>query len=220
MSMRVRTKFSKTEAMRFTGHLDLFRALERTVRRAKLPLTYSQGFNPHPKISLASALPLGFTSEAEFADIFLDETLPLTEIDQTLINALPSGIQINEINLVDPKEPKLQNSLRSSIFSAILGEPFPNMEKAVLNFLSAEEVIIEKIKKGKKRLINIREFVHTIEIIEDNDNKQELRLHLSAVEGKTGRPDVILEQIGINPLSTRFHRTDLIFKKYSLIESS
>jgi radical SAM-linked protein len=209
--MRIRIKFSKKEAMRFTGHLDLFRTLERTIRRAKLPLSYSQGFNPHPKISLASALPLGLTSEAEVADIWFNKELPLKEVNQALVSALPPGIQIHEMDLVDLKEPKLQNTLQSAVFTAILLEPFDNLEISVQEFLDAEEVIIEKIKKGKKRIINIREFVHSIEIVDNNEGKQILKLHLSAREGKTGRPDVVLSQLGIDPLSTRIHRTELIF---------
>ena len=61
--------------MRFTGHLDLHRAWERTFRRAGLPLAYSQGFNPHPRLNLASALPLGFTSEGEVIDVWLEQDL-------------------------------------------------------------------------------------------------------------------------------------------------
>jgi radical SAM-linked protein len=71
-SMRIQITFSKTGAMRFTGHLDLHRAWERTFRRAALPLAYSQGYNPRPKMNLASALPLGFTSECEVIDVRLE----------------------------------------------------------------------------------------------------------------------------------------------------
>jgi radical SAM-linked protein len=212
MSMRIRINFSKTEEMRFTGHLDLYRALERTIRRAKLPLTYSQGFNPHPKISIASALPLGFSSEAEVADIWLNEVLPLKEVNQKLNSALPPGIQINEIKAAELSEPKLQNSLRSAFFNVLLKEPINELEKVIKEFLDADEVLFEKIKKGKKRVTNIREFVFSIEIIEnDDDGNQQLNLHLSAKEGKTGRPDVVLAKLGIDPLSTRIHRTELIF---------
>lgn len=212
MSMRVRMKFSKTDAMRFTGHLDLFRTLERTIRRAKLPLAYSQGFNPHPKISLASALPLGFTSEAEVADMWLKEAVPLEEINKQLVSALPPGIIIQELKEEEISKPKLQNALRSAYYTAILNDSFPNLEQSIQEFLDSDEVIIEKIKKGKKRIINIREFVFSIEILDNTpDGKQKLKLHLSTKEGKTGRPDVILDKLGIDPLSTRIHRTELIF---------
>ena len=211
--MRVRIIFSKNESMRFTGHLDLFRALERTIRRAKLPLTYSQGFNPHPKISLASALPLGFTSSGEVADFWLNNDIPLIEINKKLIDSLPPGIEIHEISNPDAQEPKVQNSLLSAKYTATLQEPFPNLQKEIDNLLNSEEVIIEKIKKGKKRLINIREFVHEIKILDnDAEGNQIVYLHLSAEEGKTGRPDVIFQGLGLDPLTVSFNRDKLFFK--------
>ena len=82
--MRVRITFAKTDAMRFTGHLDLHRAWERTFRRAGLPLAYTQGFSPHPRINLASALPLGFTSERELVDIWLEQELPASAVTAAL----------------------------------------------------------------------------------------------------------------------------------------
>jgi hypothetical protein len=74
--MRIRLIFSKTGSLRYTGHLDLHTIWERTIRRAGLPLMYTQGFHPGPKIQLASALPLGFIGRCEIVDIWLDETPP------------------------------------------------------------------------------------------------------------------------------------------------
>lgn len=78
--MRLRLTFAKTDAMRFTGNLDLHRTWERTIRRAGLPLAYSQGFHPQPRLNLASALPLGFTSQFEMVDVWLENEMPLEQI--------------------------------------------------------------------------------------------------------------------------------------------
>jgi len=99
--MRLRITFAKTDAMRFTSHLDLHKTWERTLRRANLPLAYSQGFNPHPHINLASALPLGFTGEAEVVDIWLDQTLLVPQIASDLERAAPPGIKISKIQEMD-----------------------------------------------------------------------------------------------------------------------
>ena len=88
--MRLRIGFAKNDLMRFTGHLDLHRSWERIFRRAGLPLAYTQGFSPHPRINLASALPLGFTSEAELVDVWLEAELPLDEIARTLTARYPT----------------------------------------------------------------------------------------------------------------------------------
>ena len=77
--------------MRYTSHLDVHRTWERTLRRARLPLAYSQGFNKRPKINLAVALPLGFTSDCELVEFWLDGTPTLSEVESRLREAAPSG---------------------------------------------------------------------------------------------------------------------------------
>ena len=96
--MRIRLIFSKLEPMRYTGHLDLFRTWERTIRRAGLPLAYSQGFNSRPRINLASALPLGFTSCGEVMDMWLEEDQSLDKIKAALEGALPPGLRFSKID--------------------------------------------------------------------------------------------------------------------------
>ncbi|MCX6060238.1 MAG: TIGR03936 family radical SAM-associated protein, partial [Chloroflexi bacterium] len=82
--MRARITFSKQGALRYTGHLDLHRLWERAMRRAELPLAYSLGFHPQPKISIASALPLGFSSLGEVLDVRFSEELSAHEIASRL----------------------------------------------------------------------------------------------------------------------------------------
>src|SRR4030067_2785252 len=105
--MRLRITFAKTEAMRYTGHLDLHRTWERTLRRAKLPLAYSQGFKPHPRIVLASALPLGCTSQHEIVDVWLERQESLSVIAARLSRAAPPGLRVLEVSEVAPNLPSL-----------------------------------------------------------------------------------------------------------------
>ena len=88
--IRLRLLFGKTVLMRYTSHLDTQRALERTIRRAQLPLAYSEGFTPHAKIHFASALPLGYISIGELADIWLTEEITAEECLRALIR-MPTG---------------------------------------------------------------------------------------------------------------------------------
>ena len=88
--MRLRIVFSKSDTLRYTGHLDLHRIWERTCRRAGIPLSYSQGFHPQPRISLAAALPLGFMGQAELMDLWLDQEEDKTEILKLLQAAAPA----------------------------------------------------------------------------------------------------------------------------------
>src|SRR3989304_370341 len=94
---RYRVTFSKTEAMRFTGHLDLHRTWERTFRRASLPLAYSAGFNPQPKINIGAAL----------------------QVESSLRLAAPPGIRVDEVRPIEPTEPVLQSMVRAAVFEAV-----------------------------------------------------------------------------------------------------
>lgn len=97
---RIRIKYTKGEEIKFISHRDLMRVFQRAIRRADIPITYSQGFNPHMKISWGNALKLGKTSEEEFAVLALDSFARPQEIKQKLNRQLPKGIEILEANLV------------------------------------------------------------------------------------------------------------------------
>jgi radical SAM-linked protein len=206
--MRYRRTFAKKEAMRFTGNLDLHRTLERIMRRANLPLTYSQGFNPRPKITLASALPLGYTSEYELVDFWLKEDRTIEDMRNALEKSAPPGFGLIDLIEVDLKEAKLQTTITSATFLVSLLEPVPELEDKVAALMAATEIIKEKFRKGKKRVYNLRELVESVTTLpEDEEGQQRLEMRLRAGEGKTGRPDDVLIELGIDPFTTRVHRT-------------
>src|SRR5512143_3158672 len=112
--MRIRIFFCKNEAMRYTGHLDLHKTWERIFRRSGLSLAYSQGFHPQPRLNLACALPLGFTSQAEILDAWLESSIPLDEIQKALMQSAPPGITIERIEEIDLRMPSLQTQVHAS----------------------------------------------------------------------------------------------------------
>jgi radical SAM-linked protein len=91
---RVRLTFSKERALRYIGHLDVVRMWERAFRRAKLPLAYTLGFTPHPRLTLAAPLALGVTSEAELMDVYLREPLTADEVAARIAAQLPAGCRV------------------------------------------------------------------------------------------------------------------------------
>lgn len=202
--MRIRVTFSKTDHMRYTGHLDLHRAWERTLRRARLPLAYSQGFNPRPKINLAAALPLGFTSDCELVEFWLDGDHPEAEIESRLKEAAPPGIEVQRVETVDPQTPKIPNLIESAEFQATLPEPIPDLAARVTNLLAAET--LERERRGKT--YDLRPL---IEALQARDGRH-LDLRLAARANATGRPEEVIEALGIDPLATRVHRTALLLK--------
>lgn len=210
-SMRCRMTFAKTTAMRYTGHLDLNRTLERTIRRANLPLAYSQGFNPRPKMMIASALPLGYTSEHEVVDIWFKEEMPIKDIEQAMKKAVPPGIELLKMEEVDLKAPKLQNSIQSARFEVTLLDQTENLEEKVADLLAKEEIMREKVRKKKTRTYDLRELIFEVKTLPDKDGKQRLEMILRAGEGTTGRPDDVLDELGVDALETWIHRVGITF---------
>ncbi|MFC1879041.1 TIGR03936 family radical SAM-associated protein [Chloroflexota bacterium] len=207
--MRIRIIFSKTEAMRYTGHLDLFRAWERAFRRARLPLAYSQGFNPRPRMTLASALPLGFTSQAEVLDARLEENLPIEAIHSALSPKLPPGIALSEIQEVELKAPSLQSELQAAEFLITFLEPLPQLESRLAQVLNTEQIL----RVRRKKEYDLRPLILALEILSNQpDGLQRLFARLSAQAGATGRPEEVIDALGASAETCRVHRTRLIFQ--------
>lgn len=195
--------------MRFTGHLDLHRTWERTFRRAGLPLAYSQGFNPHPRLNLASALPLGFTSQSELIDVWLEQEMTPEAVRQALEPALPPGLKVLEIQVIDPHRPALQSELEASDFTITLLETCPDLEKRCQALLQAAN--LQRVRRDKA--YDLRPLILALEALPaDEQGHPRLFLRLTAHEGATGRPEEVMAALDIPAESTRTHRTRLIFK--------
>jgi radical SAM-linked protein len=206
--IRLRICFSKTTAMRYTSHLDLHRAWERTFRRAKLPLIYSQGFNPRPKLQLACALPLGFTSDCELLDVWLDlDDLADNIVQTNLEQAVPPGLRIHAITQIDLQSPALQVKVRSVGYNVTVLEPITDLDTRINGLIEAESV--PRNRRGK--LYDLRPLIEDIYPLPlDDEEHAGLFMQLVAQEGRTGRPEEVLEVLGISPLATRVHRTQLL----------
>lgn len=209
--MRLRITFSKTHAMRYTGHLDLHKAWERAIRRACLPLAYSQGFNPHPRIQLASALPLGFTSQAELVDIWLETELPLQEIATRLNVALPPGIRLESLAVIQERLPALQTQVAAADFEVTLLEPQADLEAHLLDLLN--HASLPRERRGKT--YDLRPLILELQQLPPQNGCQRLSMRLVAREGATGRPEEVLAVLGIPAEAARLHRTRILFAPLS-----
>jgi radical SAM-linked protein len=210
--MRIRIKFEKSDEMRYTGHLDLHRAWERTFRRAKLPIAYSQGFHPQPRINLASALPLGFTSSNEMADIWLEQEIPLHEILSQLENALPPGIKLLEVKQVGEQEPALQSRVVASEYEITLMEPDDQLDRHLEELLA--EVTLPRERRGKQ--YDLRPLIEDLHRLPNDDqSRPRLFLRMTTKAGATGRPEELLSALDILPASALIHRTRILFEEPS-----
>lgn len=205
--MRIQITFSKQGPLRYTGHLDLHKLWERAARRAELPLAYSQGFHPQPKMNIAAALPLGFSSRCEVLDMRLEKDIPLDGLAEKLNNTMPEGIRVTHIEqVVDERAPALQTQVISAEYKVTAKEAgFGSDLKRRLDSVVESESII-RTRRNKE--YDLRPMIELLEITSEN----ELFMRLTAKEGATGRPEEVLDVLGIPFEETRIERSRLIFK--------
>ena len=223
--MRLRITFSKSGSLRYIGHLDLQTTWERTIRRAGLPLMYTQGFHPGPKIQIASALPLGFIGHAEIVDMWLNESddpsdRPYKELLQF---AAPPGLSIVSVEQVDENGPAVQTQVVSAEYKVTLLDwvDEAGLAKHVAEALAAESLPRER--RGKS--YDLRPLIESLSLTplhlppfsEKMGGETEggcviVFMRLAAREGATGRPEEVLDTLGIPFDMARVERTRLILK--------
>ncbi len=150
---------SKRGRAKFISHLDLYRTLERALRRSLLPISFTQGFNPHPDISFLTALELGATSDCEKAIITLREPLPPFQIKERLNRFLPQGIKIEDVSQLGNKKIIADSTLfRLTVsFSEELDKE--KIEEAIEKLKSLPSFTTQREKKGKIKEINLKNFL-------------------------------------------------------------
>jgi radical SAM-linked protein len=166
---RVRVRYAKRGPLRFTSHRDFARAIERAIHRARVPIAYSQGFTPHPKISFASAAPTGVASQAEYLELGLRERVQPDELAKALDDALSPGLDI-----LEAVEARTSESLADRITASrwrveLPGVAHAALSNAVAEFLTRQEVLVERLVKQGRRTFDVRSAVHSITPLERPD---------------------------------------------------
>src|SRR5215216_937428 len=206
--MRIRITFVKQGALRYTGHLDLHKLWERAARRAALPLAYSQGFHPQPKMNMAAALPLGFSSRCEVMDMKLEQDIPLHDLPTRLNGTLPSGLQVLSVEQVDERAPALQTQVASAEYEVTLTEPIDRSELDRRIDSVIESRALPRERRGK--MYDLRPLMEELQLMESGGSllekeqapsgqpsPQKIFMRLRAREGATGRPEEVLDVLGI-----------------------
>ena len=161
LTTRIRMKFSRTGRIRFLSHLDFMTLFHRTAVRAGVPIAFSQGFNPHPKIAFGPALSVGMESEAEFLDMETDPFIDLLQITKALNSSLPEGVRVLEARIVPKKAGSLSGSIGRYIYEVgVPADQAADVERRTREFLAHETIIVEKDDKQK----DIRPGIEAIEV--------------------------------------------------------
>jgi radical SAM-linked protein len=166
---RVRIRYAKRGPLRFTSHRDFARAFERAIHRAGVPIAYSQGFTPHPKVSYASAAPTGVASEAEYLEIGLRERVDVALLARALDAALSPGLDVLEA--VEAHVGSLSDRIDAGSWRVELpGVGVDELRRAVAAFLVADEVLVERMTKQGRRTFDARAAVIRVEVVQGPDD--------------------------------------------------
>jgi radical SAM-linked protein len=210
---RLRIRYAKRGRLRFTSHRDFSRAFERAVFRARVPMAYSSGFNPHPRISYAGAAPTGSASEAEYLEIGLADVVDPGEVQTSLEEALPDGLDVLEV--VESAGGSLADLLEASRWRLDLSAPGPEVAAAVDRFLAADSVLVQRMTKKGLREFDCRAAVVALSCV-SHDRGARLDLVLRHAVPAV-RPDDVLAGLasvagvatGEAPLLTRLQQGPL-----------
>lgn len=216
--MRIRLKFSKTDAMKFIGHLDLMRVFQKIFRQGDIPIAYSGGFSPHQTFSIAAPLPVGVTSEGEYLDLELVRPMALSPLIEKMNACSPRGLKILDAVIIDTTEPAAMASVSASKYCVDQKELLMTTE-LIRAFSNQETIIISK--KNKKGLFNDFNLKPGILNISVEDHQVLMTLATGSVFNV--KPDAIFQAyssfIGMpyNPFNYKLHRVELYHGDKELI---
>jgi radical SAM-linked protein len=200
-----RIEFAKTEAMRYTGHLDLQRAWERLLRRAGIPIAYSSGFHPHPRIQIGAALPLGAVGGNELLDIETSRTCDPEETARALNGAAPPGMRIVKVEALAEGAPGLEKIILAGDYSAepVEGAWPEDLPQRIEQLLASPSLPRER--RGKTYDLRPRILSLTLD-------GNILRMRLSLTAEATGRPDEVLAALGAEDVVTDVKREKIVIR--------
>ncbi len=203
---KYRILFAKTEAMRFTGHLDLQRAWERLLRRAQIPIAYSAGFHPHPKIQIGAALPLGVTGEDEVLDIETAEECDSEALMRQISIASPPGLSVRRVTALPENSPGLEKLVAAGDYSAVpLEGAWPeDLPQRIEQLMGS--ATLPRERRGKT--YDLRPRILSLAL-----GGNTLRMRLSLTQEATGRPDEVLAALGVERLSVDVKREGLVLRE-------
>ena len=209
IQQRLRITFGKSGTLKYTSNLDVAKIWERTLRRAHLPVLYTQGFNTRPRIQLAMPLPLGITSECEILDVALRKKIDFQEAElmPRLLAVAPTGLTIQAIAEVDVRAAAMQSLIVSAEYRIRFedGLDASILRAKIADLLGRDRIIVEKIRKRKRSVMDLRPLILALDLDESDD----LIAHLSVGDRGNMRPDQLIAQMGLDSEYHTVHRRKL-----------
>jgi radical SAM-linked protein len=189
--IRVRATFEKCGRAKYISHLDLNRCMLRTFRRSRLPIWYTEGFNPHPYYSFALALSLGFESSCEILDFNLTEDIPFDEIRDRLNAVMPEGMRI--VNVAEQKQKITAITEAEYSFSLVSGD-IVGLYESIKKMLELPEILIEKKTKKGLKMVDIKPDMK-IKSCEKTESSVNIAMRLPAGTQTNLNPTLFIESL-------------------------
>jgi radical SAM-linked protein len=216
---RLRITFAKGPQLKYISHLDLVLAWERALRRAGVPLAYSQGHNPQAKLQLASGLPLGYIGAAEVMDVILIEAISPSQFVDLVRLVLPEGLSVTAVDEMPLKSPALQSALRQAVYRVSVETTLPADELArrANDLLAADQLKQQRVRKRRVETFDLRPLVEDVWLeASGREGQVVLGMRLSAGPKGNVRPDSVLVALGLADAYAQVERTKLLFEFDSL----
>ena len=196
---RLRLTYARGLPQRYVSHLDMLRFWERALRRAHLPVAYSEGFTPHPQIALGPPLGVGMTGRAELIDIFLHTPIAPGEARERVAAQMPAGVTIASAEEIEMAAPALQAQVRAAEYRFLLAAhaDLGAVDDRIAAFLASSSVPWEHQRDKETRRYDLRPLVLTLALDREDNGGPAVLARLRAEEGATARPDQVALALGI-----------------------
>jgi radical SAM-linked protein len=210
---RIRIRFSRGEELKFISHLDIMRLWQRALHRADIPLAYTEGFSPHPRISLAAPLAVGVTSQSELMDVFCSKWVSPHSFTAAVSQQLPPGIQILQVHMVAPTLPSLQSQVSHTEYEVETetDKDQAAIKAALASLLSLEELPWHHQRDTGTRNYDLRALIDDLWLVGWRHGHCTIGMKLRCDSSGSGRPEQVAAALDLShPTSIR--RTKLILK--------
>ena len=209
---RLRVRFCRGQELKFISHLDIVRLWQRALHRAGIPIAYSEGFSPHPRISLAAPLPVGVTSEAELMDILSSKQVSPHWFTAAVSRQLPHGIEILQVYQVALTMPSLQAQVRYAEYKVEVPteKGQRDIESALNDLLSVEQLPWQHQRDTGTRSYDLRALIDGLWLIACHHSYCTIGMKLRCDNSGSGRPEQVASALGFTQHPQLIHRTRLI----------
>lgn len=196
---RLRVTFSRTGDLRFLSHLDMARLWHRALRRAQVPVAYTQGFNPQPRLAFAAALPVGHVGHRELLDIWLEERWRPEEFLEALTPQLLAGVSLVDCTPVPLGAPSLQSLVRAARYRVTVpwGGAAEAVQERVEEFLAREHVPWRRVRRRKEETVDLRPLVLDMRVEDVSEGTCRLWMRLRAGPQGSVRPEDVLAALAM-----------------------